>query len=543
MHSSRRPARRRCRTADRGRRRPGRTGRADLAACARRPPTRSDPPRPRVTFGRASIDLDSGSRTQSVSVTTQDTSGNGAASGVAHVRIEIAGDHFFTAPRLTLASGTSTSGTWHGTFAVSKYAHPGTYRIQYLTVTDADGNLHRLFRLRHHPPEPGRPVAAPGRRPDLPGHRHARQATAPQTGRHSQVVRAEHHEGQLDGGGAPRPVHRALHRTGPAERLRVTVQREPEAGIARVLPTRRTARPPREVDRQPARVAMVGRPATADGPGRAVRPALPAVLPRLRNRTAAPPALRPRCRRAQRDGQHGPAAHGAVDLAGPDRLDRRRRARHRDGPRARHRLRGEQDRHLRHHPQRGERRRAGPVPLCRVRHRLRVVAVIARAPAQGRERRLDRVDHRAAVRPERHVQALGRRVRRGRQLPPLLLPAARQGASEKHGRRDLEARRRVGPRRVLGGDLRCRPRAVPELQRGRRPRQHLDADALRARTERNQIPLGAARLGDRLLARHRAHRLLGQRRSGDLGRAHRPHAQARARSTRSGPISIRSSRS
>ncbi|MBE7189728.1 hypothetical protein [Jatrophihabitans endophyticus] len=93
-----------------------------------------------VTFGRPTIDLDTGSRAQHVTVAAQDTSGSGPASGVARVRIEIAGNHFYAAPHLTLTSGTATSGRWTGTFTVSKYAHPGTYRVDDLTLADADGN-------------------------------------------------------------------------------------------------------------------------------------------------------------------------------------------------------------------------------------------------------------------------------------------------------------------------------------------------------------------------------------------------------------------
>ncbi len=94
----------------------------------------------KVTFGRSSIDLNKGSRVQTVTATASDTSGSGAPSGVSEVYLFIRGNRFFEPVKLKLASGTPTSGHWTARFTVSKYAHPGKYSIDYLRAADADGN-------------------------------------------------------------------------------------------------------------------------------------------------------------------------------------------------------------------------------------------------------------------------------------------------------------------------------------------------------------------------------------------------------------------
>lgn len=93
-----------------------------------------------VKFGRPSIDLDTGSRTQTVTATAADSSASGNPSGVAGVWTEIRGNGFAVDVRLKRVSGTPALGDWQGQFVVSKYAHPGTYSIGYLDVTDKDGN-------------------------------------------------------------------------------------------------------------------------------------------------------------------------------------------------------------------------------------------------------------------------------------------------------------------------------------------------------------------------------------------------------------------
>lgn len=95
----------------------------------------------KVTFGRPSISLQARSRVQTVRATASDTSGNGDPSGVTRVIAEIHGPRFFTGVKLHLVSGTAASGTWTGRFVVSKYAHPGTYSIEFLSATDAAGNV------------------------------------------------------------------------------------------------------------------------------------------------------------------------------------------------------------------------------------------------------------------------------------------------------------------------------------------------------------------------------------------------------------------
>lgn len=93
-----------------------------------------------VSFGKTSIDLNSGSRVQTVTVTASDTSGNGDPSGVGAVRIEVGGRRFRASANLTLTSGTASSGQWTGRFTVSKYADPGTYSVAYLEARDRAGN-------------------------------------------------------------------------------------------------------------------------------------------------------------------------------------------------------------------------------------------------------------------------------------------------------------------------------------------------------------------------------------------------------------------
>ena len=91
-------------------------------------------------FGRSSLNLNSGSRTQTIRVAASDKSGDGHPSGVSGIWVEIQGSRFQTAVRLKLASGSRASGTWTGRFVVSKYAHAGTYSINYLDVQDVAGN-------------------------------------------------------------------------------------------------------------------------------------------------------------------------------------------------------------------------------------------------------------------------------------------------------------------------------------------------------------------------------------------------------------------
>jgi hypothetical protein len=93
-----------------------------------------------VTFSRSTIDLDSGSRVQTVTVEASDTSGDGAPSGVARVRIEVQGKHSYSGAALKLTSGTSASGSWTGSFTISKYARPGTNSVTDIDLVDHAGN-------------------------------------------------------------------------------------------------------------------------------------------------------------------------------------------------------------------------------------------------------------------------------------------------------------------------------------------------------------------------------------------------------------------
>lgn len=93
-----------------------------------------------VSFGRSSIDLNTGSRVQTVRATASDTSGRGPASGVRQVFVAVRGNRFYYSARLRLVSGTPASGQWRGHFTVSPYAHPGTYSVNYLFATDRAGN-------------------------------------------------------------------------------------------------------------------------------------------------------------------------------------------------------------------------------------------------------------------------------------------------------------------------------------------------------------------------------------------------------------------
>ncbi len=94
----------------------------------------------KVAFGRPSIDLNTGSRVQTLTAAASDTSGNGAPSGVAHLVLEIRGNRYFALVKPKLASGTPASGRWKARFTISKYAHPGKYTIEFIDATDAAGN-------------------------------------------------------------------------------------------------------------------------------------------------------------------------------------------------------------------------------------------------------------------------------------------------------------------------------------------------------------------------------------------------------------------
>jgi hypothetical protein len=96
----------------------------------------------RVTFGRKSIDLDSGSRVQTIRATASDTSGHGAASGVARVNVVIESGGYARSLDLRLTSGTATSGHWTRKFAVSRYVSNERFWIEDLTAYDAAGNHH-----------------------------------------------------------------------------------------------------------------------------------------------------------------------------------------------------------------------------------------------------------------------------------------------------------------------------------------------------------------------------------------------------------------
>lgn len=93
-----------------------------------------------VTFGQPTIDLNTGSRIQTIAVTASDTSGDGLPSGVARIFVGVRGNRFGANPRLTLTSGTPASGEWTGQFEVSKYAHPGPASLYYISVADGAGN-------------------------------------------------------------------------------------------------------------------------------------------------------------------------------------------------------------------------------------------------------------------------------------------------------------------------------------------------------------------------------------------------------------------
>jgi hypothetical protein len=94
----------------------------------------------KVTFGRKSVNLNSGSLVQTVTATASDTSGKGPASGVAALTLAITGPNSYTGLRLKLTSGTPASGRWTGSLTVSKYVHTGTFSVDYLNVSDLAGN-------------------------------------------------------------------------------------------------------------------------------------------------------------------------------------------------------------------------------------------------------------------------------------------------------------------------------------------------------------------------------------------------------------------
>jgi hypothetical protein len=106
------------------------------------PPADTVPPQVTgLTVSTQTVDLNSGSRTVTITADASDTSGNGAASGVKSIFVFLRGAREFNNAKLTLASGTAASGTWTGTFTVPKTGRAGTLSVESVEAQDAAHNF------------------------------------------------------------------------------------------------------------------------------------------------------------------------------------------------------------------------------------------------------------------------------------------------------------------------------------------------------------------------------------------------------------------
>jgi hypothetical protein len=105
------------------------------------PPADTVPPQVTgLTLSKATVDLNSGSRKVTIAADAIDTSGNGTASGVKQVYVELHGPHDYSDTRLALTSGTAVDGVWTGTLTVPKDGTAGTWTVRAVSVADADRN-------------------------------------------------------------------------------------------------------------------------------------------------------------------------------------------------------------------------------------------------------------------------------------------------------------------------------------------------------------------------------------------------------------------
>jgi hypothetical protein len=168
----------------------------------------------KVTFGKASIDLDSGSRVQTITASATDTSGNGAPSGVERTVLLIRGNRYFAFVKLALTSGTAASGDWTGRFEVSKYARAGTYSIYELSATDAAGNEQDYTGYSKVPDGPNALSLHPADNPTftVTGTPAKRPVGKPS----GKLTAFAFHPSQVDTTSSPRRVHFTAHFNGAA---------------------------------------------------------------------------------------------------------------------------------------------------------------------------------------------------------------------------------------------------------------------------------------------------------------------------------------
>jgi hypothetical protein len=142
-----------------------------------------------VTFDRHAVDLTSGPRTLGVTARAVDTTGAGPASGISSIEMRLhnaAGG--LSNAALSLQSGTTTDGVWHGTFQLVTKARAGSWKLRQIAVTDQAGNVQIYGRgrkaaesptdIRLHPAwdqsvtvtgaTPPPPPAPPTRKPGTP---------------------------------------------------------------------------------------------------------------------------------------------------------------------------------------------------------------------------------------------------------------------------------------------------------------------------------------------------------------------------------------
>lgn len=108
------------------------------------PPADTVPPQvTSLSFSKTTVNLNSASRTVTITAHATDSSGHGVASSVKHLLVY--GFRGTSALAMKRTTGTAADGTWTGTLTISKYGKPGTRRLNYVRVIDGAGNRNDYF--------------------------------------------------------------------------------------------------------------------------------------------------------------------------------------------------------------------------------------------------------------------------------------------------------------------------------------------------------------------------------------------------------------
>ena len=245
----------------------------------------------------------------------------------------------------------------------------------------------------------------------------------------------------------------------------------------------------------------LGKPGAAGCVVRELRGGLPAqrALLRLRGSATAAPAV-PSSRWSAASTRRDHVLTVGVVLAALDQLDQRRRAGDGDSTRDRCRVRGETT-----CPSTAASAtvttgwQTGFYPFAAGGIGYLARRLLQRAAAQDVERCVGRVPPRSASASRAASTRCGASVQDAAGNYRELLDQAvwrRQGiTSTVPG--EVEARRRRAALRLLGRHLRRRSRGVPQLQRGRGERQHVDADRVPALAGQQPVPHDVDHHGDR----------------------------------------------